>query len=252
MSALKFQAIQTALTGNWENAITLNLEVLKETPGDIDTLNRLAFAMSVIGKIKEAKSTYQKVLRIDKKNPIALKNLKRLVDLPVNKILSRQKAKGGKKSKNSKNKDSNFDSVEGIGLVNNLFLEESGKTKIVDLIHLASPRIVSFLLTGELLILRVKRLKVFVLDRKDQYIGVLPDNIAKRLIEFISGGNSYCAFVKSSHNNHVSVFIKETKRATRFKNQPSFSFSERGKMKKDIVFAKRDEKEDSSYSEEED
>ncbi len=207
MLALKNQAIQTALLGDWDTAIILNQELLKENPEDIETLNRLAFAYIILGKTKDAKTTYQKVLRLDNQNPIALKNLKRL---------------------------SLVDKKNAVSLssrtVDSMFLEENGKTKIIDLINIAEPKVISRLCTGELLLLRVKRLKIFVLDEKTKYIGMLPDNIGKRLIKFLKGGNQYRACVKAADNHKVAIFIKETKRVSRFKNQPSFISSEKSQF----------------------
>lgn len=199
---IKSQAIQTALMGNWDRAVFLNLELLKENPNDIDTLNRLAFAFSVLGKIKNARDTYQKVLTIDYQNPIAKKGLKRLIG----------------SDKNSLNK------LKGplLSQVDTMFIEESGKTKIVELVNIATPKTITSLMAGEALTLRVKRLKIFVLDQRCQYIGVLPDDIGRRLIRFIKGGNSYEAYTKLVEDHRVIIFIKETKRSSRFKNQPSF------------------------------
>lgn len=198
---LKNQAIQTALIGDWDTAITLNRELLKENPNDIEALNRLAFAYTVTGKAKDAKNTYQKVLGLDSQNPIALKNLKRLGE-SNRKALSNQQPL--------------------TGYVESMFIEESGKTKIVELVNIATAKTVVNLLTGEPLNLRIKRHKIFVLDRNNQYVGVLPDDIGQRLTRFIKGGNDYEAYIKSVENNRVLVFLKETKRSSRFKNQPSF------------------------------
>lgn len=211
MISLKIQAIKTALMGKWKTAITLNLALLKENPKDIETLNRLGYAFSAIGKIKDAKATYQKVLTLDTHNPIAIRNLKRLTEVKRGRVKS-----NGKKIK----------SLQGSGLLNNIFLEETGKTKIVELVNVATPTIISQLQTGEALTLAIKRLKVFVLDENNQYIGMLPDDIGKRLIEFLKGGNSYEAFVRAVKDRRVTIFVKETKRAKRFKNQPSFLFLE--------------------------
>lgn len=211
MPALKNQAIQNALLGDWNGAISQNLKLLKSNPNDIEALNRLAFAYGVLGKTKHAKTIYQKVLRLDSQNPIALKNVKRL--------------------KEDKRTTSNTAGhVQFMRSIDSMFLEESGKTKVVELVNIAQPKIIAHLLTGELLNLRIKRLKVFVLDTKDRYIGVLPDNIGKRLIKFLKGGNTYEAYVKSVNNRRVIIFIKETKRALRFKNQPSFISSEKSHL----------------------
>ncbi len=196
---LKNQAIQTALDGNWQEAILLNKSLVEEDPQDIDALNRLALAYTIVGKIKEAKSTYQKVVSIDPLNPIALRNLKRI-------------------------KENSFQSLglNNSKLINNKFLEEPGKTKVVDLVNVAQAKVIENLSSGQSLTLSVKRLKIFV-SEQNQYIGVLPDDIARRLIKFIRGGCTYEAYVKSANAHKVTVFIKETKKASRFKDQLSFT-----------------------------
>ncbi len=200
----KTHAIQTALTGDWELAIQLNEEILRENPQDIETLNRLAFAYTVAGKVKEAKRTYQKVLDIDTFNPIALKNLKRL---------------GGTLAPHKSSNIYPFDS--------DLFLEESGKTKIIALVNAAQPKLLKALQAGQLLSVCVKRSKVFILDSDNQYIGMLPDNTSSRLIKLIEGGNIYECYVKSVDDNDVTIFLREKKRAARFKNIPSFLSGEK-------------------------
>lgn len=204
MTPLKTQAIETALQGDWEEAIKLNKELLKEDPNDVEALNRMALAYMVLGKNTNARSTYKKVLDIDPLNSIALKNLKRIK--PDSK-------------KDKKEPETNF-----IIQVNNIFLEETGKTKIVDLINLAQAEVLSKLKTGQSVRLSIKRLKIFVHSENDSYIGVLPDDIGNRLIKFINGGSKYEAFVKSAKHNGVSIFIRELKRASRFREIPSFLF----------------------------
>lgn len=199
---LKTQAIQTALTGDWENAVNFNQQLLKENPDDIETLNRLAYAMMAMGKIKKAKDIYLKVLKIDTKNPIALKNIKRLSE-----------------KRNGDRQNLVFDPQENFDA---LFLEESGKTKIIELINVAEPKFICDLQSGKSLNLNIKRLKIFALDDKNHYIGMLPDNIAKRLIKLQKGGNIYEVYVKAVENRKVTIFVRETKRSTKFKNQPSF------------------------------
>ena len=195
-------AIQTALSGDWQNATSINKALLKDNPNDIQALNRLAFAFTILGKIKQAKATYKKVLELDYLNPIAIRNLKRLAD--------------------TKTLGKNVKKPSSVTFVHKTFLEETGKTKIIELINLAHPRITANLRIGQPLTTCIKRLKIFIQDMEKQYIGVLPDDIGKRLIKFIKGGNQYETYVRSASNHNVLVFIKEIRRATRFKNQPSF------------------------------
>lgn len=209
MTQLKNQAIQTALTGDWKTAVEINKELLDEEPKDIDALNRLALAYQVLGKIKSAKSTYQKVLKIDPLNPIALRNLKQL--------------------KTTKTTKGILDSIA----INNKFLEETGKTKVIELLNIAPHTVIQTLRTGQEVSLSIKRSKIFVLKNEKssqardshsagQYIGMLPDDIGRRLIKFIKSGSRYEAYIKSVNLRRVVIFIKESKRSSRFKNQPSF------------------------------
>lgn len=236
MTSLKDQAIQNALTGDWQKAVAVNKFLIKENPVDIDALNRLAFAFSILGRVKDAKNTYQKVLRIDSLNPLAIKNLKRLGDL--------------KKIKNELGDTSSASMMR----VTNMFIEEQGKTKIVELVNVAQPSVINNLRTGQSLTLSVKRLKIFVLDENNQYIGALADNIGKRLIKFIKAGNQYEAYVKSAFDHHIIIFIKEIKRTSRLKDQPSFISSAEKILDFDKKFnrAKNDEGDDHEESPEDD
>lgn len=208
MTQLKTQAIQTALIGDWTNAILHNKTILEESPEDIDTLNRLAFALTSIGNIKEAKSLYQQVLELDAQNPIALRNLKRLQD-------------GITPSKTS--------SLPPVH-VSNLFIEEPGRTKVIELLNVADKKVIAPLRSGETLLMVIKRMKIFMLDQDKQYVGMLPDDIGRRLIRFINDGNQYEAYVKSVDGNKVTIFAREVKKTSKFKNQPSFLPTDRTKL----------------------
>lgn len=195
MLTLKNQAIQTALEGDWQRAIDLNQSILLEDPDDIDTLNRLAFAFLSSGNPKDAKALYEKVLSLDMQNPIAIRNLKRLHDVNTKRTPI---------------------------TINNFFIEEPGKTKVMDLINIADKKVITHLRSGEKLSLRIKRSKIFSYDLENQFIGMLPDDTCQRLIKFMEAGNEYEAYVRTVDSNKVSIFIREVKRVKKFKNQPSF------------------------------
>jgi tetratricopeptide (TPR) repeat protein len=204
MLTLKSQAIQTALVGDWLTAINLNQLILNDEPNDIDTLNRLAFAFLSSGNPKDAKNLYEKVLMLDMKNPIAIRNLKRLNDVNLKRMPI---------------------------TINNLFIEEPGKTKVMELINIADKKVIAHLRSGEKLDLKIKRSKIFAYDLEDQFIGMLPDDICQRLINFMSSGNEYEAYVRTVDSNKISVFLREVKRVNKFKNQPSFvSGSDKAKL----------------------
>lgn len=194
-------AIRHALNQNWKDAIKVNLELLEQNGENVEALNRLAYAYLKRGQLTLAKTTYKKVLKIDKYNPIALKNLKWLSNLNKNDIVQNSHSSPAP----------------------TIFLEEPGKTKLVSLVNLAPARILCNLITAQKVFLNAKRRTVEIRDGRDTYIGALPDDISYRLIRMIESGNLYDAYVKNVAKNAVVVFVRELKRGKKFADIPSFS-----------------------------
>jgi len=203
MSHLKDQAIKLALESNWDDAININKEILTENPHDLDTLKRLAYAYMQAGRLVDAKEIYTQIIELDKTNPIATKNLKKLL------ALSQQK--------------NGVTSPSHLNHMDNVFIQEAGKTKTVELTNVADKRTLMSLQHGDDIHLIIKRSKIFALTQDKTFIGMLPDNVGIRLIGFMKGGNEYQACVKGVDDKNVTVFIKETKRAKKYSNQSSFS-----------------------------
>lgn len=200
MPNLKDQAIKSALNQDWETAIDLNLEILIDNENDIATLNRLGFAYLQNGNFQEATQAYQKVVSIDKFNPIATKALKKLSQNPQ-KPHSRPKA------------------------VNTCFIEEPGKTKTVQLVRLGNANTINHLSVGEPVNLHYKKRRITIETEDKQIVGCLPDDLSFKLGRLLSLGYTYQAFVKSTDPQRICVFIKETSRAEAGQNLPSFSSS---------------------------
>lgn len=202
---LKTLAIEAALKNNWKDAITLNEQLLEENENDLGCLNRLGFAYMKAGKFKKAKEVFHKILSLDKTNPIALKNMKRL------ETVSKIKSNGEELTPNSPHFSRS-----------SIFIEEAGKTKAIQLKNVSDKKTLSMLEPGDEVMLIIKRSKIFVQTLKKVYIGMLPDNVSMRLVTFMKGGNEYVACVKSCDDKNVLIFVKEVKKAARFKNQASF------------------------------
>lgn len=194
-------AIQSALENKWEEAIAINEEILAENERDLDTLNRLAYAYFKLGEFKKSKAIYNKVVEIDKTNPIANKNLKKLASL------------GEKGSTNS---------TFATNHMENVFIQEAGKTKTVELINVADKKTLLMLQHGDEVHLTIKRSKIFIQTPDKTFIGMLPDSLGLRLTNFMEGGNEYQACVKGIDDKSITIFIKETKRVKKFINQSSF------------------------------
>ncbi len=202
MPSLKDQAIKLALENNWEEAIRINLEILEAQSKDIDGLKRLAYAYMQAGKFSDAEKTYQDIIELDRTNPIPTKNLRKL------QTLSKQNGVAGSNHVNH---------------MDNVFIQEAGKTKTVDLTNVADKRTLLNLQHGDDIFLTIKRSKIFAQTMDKTYVGMLPDNIGIRLASFMKGGNEYQACVKGVDDKSVTIFIKEVKRAKKFSNQPSFT-----------------------------
>jgi tetratricopeptide (TPR) repeat protein len=195
----KNKAIKAATDQNWEDAITYNLEILEESPKDIATLNRLGFAYMRVNQVDNAKKTYQKVLDLDKYNPIAKKNLQKLSSL-----------KPGMAIKNNTVR------------VKTSFIEEPGITKTLNLTRLAPDKTLLSITIGMPVRLTAKKRRVAVETEDKTYLGCIPDDVGLRLEKLLKLDYQYEAHIKAIEDKHLVVFIRETRRSPKAKNIPSF------------------------------
>jgi tetratricopeptide (TPR) repeat protein len=194
-------AIAAALEQDWKEAIRINLSLLKTDKQNINVLNRLGFAYMQSGQLTAAKKTFLKVTKLDTYNQIAVKNLKKLVNVRQKDIL-----------KTPKHQVSPM-----------FFLEEPGKTKIVECVNAAPIALLSTVSPGEEIVLHARNHAVEVRNFQNTYLAALPDDLSFRLIKFLAGGNTYQALIKSVGKNTLTVFLRELSRGKRFHNQPSFA-----------------------------
>ncbi len=200
MEDLNAKAIDAALVGNWEKAVELNSKLLKTDPNNIDCLNRLGKALFELGDCPKACKTLRKVLRMDKYNAIAQRNLARASQTTTGKKTVTTPAASPILS----------------------FLEEPGKTKLIALVNLTTSVDLLAQNQTESLILTPKRHTVVVTNTQDHYLGSLPDDVGHRLSVLIKGGNKYCAFIKSVTKCTLVIFVRETTRAKKYSDTPSF------------------------------
>lgn len=202
---LHTQAIQAALSSNWEEALRLNELILETEPNNTDALNRLARSHFELGDLSKSKKFYEQALKIDPYNQIASKFLVRI---------DAYQKKGVKHEAGAH---------QHVSIDPSSFIEEPGKTKLVNLIKVAEPQRLFLLSSGEMVKIVAKNRSISVVDQSDRYLGALPDDVAHRLLRFIKGGNKYQAYIKTIKANGLSVLVKETYRSAKFKNQPSFN-----------------------------
>ena len=178
-------AVSFALSGKWNEAISANLKILDEDPNDTQALCRLARAYFELEKYTKSQQAINTILKIEPTNQIALKFVEKL-----------------KISKKSKGHVPSSTCAES-------FLEEPGKTRMVNLLHLGNPENFVQLDPGEEVKLAAYSHRVSVNTLDGKYIGRLPDDIGARLKYLIKKGNKYQTLIKSINPKTVTVFIRE-------------------------------------------
>lgn len=157
-----------------------------------------------LGHKSRSHDTFTKVLRLDKFNSIAAKNLNLL------------------KSSRASHAPATTSSAPPP-----LFLEEPGITKTVSLIRLGDPKTLSGLHPGTPVHIVCRGHSVSSTSPTGQYLGRLPDDLSSRLRPFIHSGNQYSAWIKSVGPTFLKVFIKEMVRSSKYKDIPSFPITEK-------------------------
>ncbi len=197
MHELHDQAIRAALSGDWEVAVELNLEILSESPQNVPALNRLGRAYTEVGQKEAAKDAYEQVLKIDKYDTIATKNIK---------LLPHQK-----------------NNMSSVALSDEDFIELPGITKSTLLIKVANRDILLSLVCKQKLTLLPKTRLVAVMTDDNICIGCLPDDLSLKLKDLIKSGYGYTACLKGSSDNTATIFIREFKRPKRGSSGATFS-----------------------------
>ncbi len=194
-------AVQLAIAGKWEDAVKLNKFMIDSFGADEESQNRLGKALSELGKLKEAKASYEAALKLNPMNSIAKKNAAR-----INALLHQ---KEGLK-------------VGGTKVDLNLFVEEMGKTVITTVDGPAGGDICSKVAAGDVAELRIDTDGIVAETTRGVRIGSLEAKLARRLTKFMRGGNRYQAGVTSCDGNTVKLIVRETYQDPRFAGKPSF------------------------------
>ncbi|HPS40771.1 MAG TPA: hypothetical protein PLQ50_02070, partial [Candidatus Woesebacteria bacterium] len=134
---LRQEAINAAKNADWSKAILINQEILQSYGDDLEAMNRLGMAFLKNKQENKAKEIFKEVLKFDRSNIIANKHLEKI-----------------------KNKEAGADIIFD---QNNDFIEEPGKSKIVNLHRLTNKEQLKKLKVGQ----------ICYLQSKNRYISVL-------------------------------------------------------------------------------
>lgn len=199
------RAIQLAMQNKWQEAADLNRQILEHFPDDVDTLNRLGKALMELGQYAESRDQYARATKADPSNGIAAKNLVRLTRLadeaaesPMTVVPQAQR----------------FDP--------SVFIEESGKTAVTDLVDRARFHDIATLTAGDRLTLKVDNGVVRVIGPGEGVVGQLEPKIGQRVMRLAAAGNRYSAAITSIDEHHVRIIIREEFRDPSMRSRPSF------------------------------
>lgn len=181
-------AIKQAQSSQWDEAVHTNKNILQLFPSEPDAYNRLGKAYSELGQYAEAREAYSQTLIYSPKNTIARKNLDRLALL----------------------EESSVQVHLGMGRIDpQLFIEETGKTGVTELINLAPANTLARVSVGDTVQLHVMGHTVLVRNGAGEDLGQLEPRLANRLINFMEGGNRYAAAILAMENGQVRLIIRE-------------------------------------------
>lgn len=182
------EAIDLAMQARWNEAITVNSEILESFPDDVDASNRLGRAYMEVGQFSKAREAYGRAVELDPYNAIANRNLRRLNDL----------------------QDADDAEVDEDKVEPHHFIEEIGKAGVVTLFELAPKEMRARMVAGDKVYLKLDGSYLNVENSRTVYLGRVDPKYAQRLARLMIGGNQYTASVVKSTADTMTVIIRET------------------------------------------
>lgn len=198
-------AVKQAQEGQWEEAVNTNKNFLNLFPTEPEALNRLGKAYSELGMYSEAHTAYSQTLKVNPGNTIAKKNLERL-SLILESAANAPAVRAG----------------SGERLDTDLYIDETGKTGITELLGLAAPSTLAKVSVGDKVQLQVSGHTLYVQTAAGETIGQLEPRMSNRLVNFIENGNRYAAAIIAMEPGHVRVRLRETYQHPSMFGQVSF------------------------------
>ena len=182
-------AIKQAQTSQWDEAVLTNQNILQLFPGEAEAYNRLGKAFSELGQYSAAREAYSKTLIYSPKNTIAQKNLDRLALLEENSPQATHMGSGR--------------------IDPQLFIEETGKTGVTELLDLATKSVLARVAVGDKVQLQPEGHTLRVHNSAGEKIGQIEPRLANRLINFMESGNRYAAAILTMEDSQVRLMIRE-------------------------------------------
>ncbi len=184
------KAVRLAMDGEWAEAARLNREILEAAPDNVEAMNRLGKALTELGESGQALDAFRRALALSPGNPIATKNVERLLAESSSGSAPTARACSG----------------AGSTLKPRMFIADSGKSADVTLLASTSAGNPS---PGMPVTLEANGTTLGVMAPDGSCLGLVPPNMARRLLCLISGGNRYEGAVSGTARGAVRVVLRE-------------------------------------------
>lgn len=181
-------AVRLAMNGEWAEAARLNREILEAAPDNVEAMNRLGKALTELGEFGAALDAFRRALVFSPDNPIAVKN--------VDRLMAEAESASARRSGNG----------NGGTLKPRMFIADHGKSADVTL--LASTGVGNSS-PGTPVTLEANGVTLCVMDPDGNCLGLVPPNMARRLLCLMSGGNRYEGAVSGTASGAVRVVLRE-------------------------------------------
>lgn len=186
-------AVSASLEGRWQDALTLNEQILARFPRHTEALNRKGRALIELRQLNAARDAYSDALKTDPANMIARRNLQRLG-------LLYNRTEGTLEGADTAHSTIPHSSV---------FIEELGKTWVDDLANPADLGTLSEVSPGEKLQFEVSEGKITILSGDGIRLGEVDARIVQRIEPLIAGGNKYEIYALGVSSQSLRVIIRE-------------------------------------------
>jgi len=201
-------ARRAAIEGRWEDAISINDQILERASRDAEALNRKGRALLELRRLSAARDAYADALKADPANMIARRNLQRLEMLYHRPDASPE--------------GEDAQPGEATALPRgNVFVEEVGRTWVDELTNPLPVMRLSEVSPGARLDLAVADGRLFVTDG-DERLGEVEARVARRPIELIEGGNRFEVYALGISGQSLRVIIREVYRDPSQENSVAF------------------------------
>ncbi len=230
------EARKAAFEGNWEQAVTLNLQIIDRFQKDAEAFNRLGRAQIALGKLDDARDIYSKSLRADPANLIARRNLQRLEIL-----------------RGSAGRQSAVVTRPGPMPRTTAFLEEVGKTWVDALVNPGDIQTLADISPGEELKLTEEDGKLVVRRGNGERLGEVEPKTGRRVLDLMVSGNRYEIFAVGLAGSTLRTILREVLRDASVATVVSFprQITSRAYLRDRDLLRQRDEADFFLFDEEE-